>query len=131
MANIKVRTSVDEAEAVRAFVRAELQAGAMGPKAVRQLDIAIDELFGNIALHSSGGCTAEISVSIENDTAVITLIDSGSPFDPTAMQEPNITAPAEDRPIGGLGVYLARRLTDSMTYERVGEKNILKLFKAL
>lgn len=131
-ATFRARTSVEEAEAVRAFVRAELEAGGMMQKSIRQLDLAIDELFGNIALHSDGGDgTAEISVSIEDGTAVITLTDSGAPFDPTTIKEPDLTASADERPIGGLGIFLARRLTDRMTYERAGEKNILRLYKDL
>ena len=59
----------------------------------------------------------------------ITIIDSGTPFDPTAAPEVDVTLSAEDRPIGGLGIYLVRQLMDVVRYERAHEKNVLTMIK--
>ena len=59
------------------------------------------------------------------------IIDSGTPFDPTAKEEVDTTLAAEERSIGGLGIHLVRQLMDSINYERVGGKNILTLRKKI
>jgi anti-sigma regulatory factor (Ser/Thr protein kinase) len=59
------------------------------------------------------------------------ISDSGAPFDPTAAPEADVTLTAEERPIGGLGIYLVRQLMDVVRYERQGEKNILTMIKKL
>ena len=60
-----------------------------------------------------------------------TITDSGMPFDPTTKEDADTTLSAEDRPIGGLGIYLVRQLMDSMNYERINGKNVLTLRKKL
>jgi anti-sigma regulatory factor (Ser/Thr protein kinase) len=62
---------------------------------------------------------------------VFTIVDSGMPFDPTLKEEVDTTLSAEERPIGGLGIHLVRKLMDDISYQYVDNKNVLTLKKKL
>lgn len=105
-------------------------------KAVIQIDIALDELFSNICYYAYGGALGKAYVSIDalpnNEGVSITLEDEGVPFDPLAQEEPDVTLGADERSIGGLGIFLVRRTMDDMRYEYADGRNkltIVKLFK--
>ena len=102
-------------------------------KAQMQIDIAIDELFGNIAHYAYnpeiGQATVRVEV-VENPLAVtITFIDNGVPYDPLAKADPDTTLSAEEREIGGLGIYMVKKSMDDITYEYKDGQNILKIKK--
>ena len=104
-------------------------------KAQMQIDIAIDELFGNIAHYAYnpdvGEATVRVEV-IEDPLAVtITFIDNGVPYDPLAKADPDTTLSAEERDIGGLGIYMVKKSMDNITYEYKDGQNILKIKKKL
>jgi len=71
----------------------------------------------------------KIVISLENKILSIEIIDDGKPFDPTARKEPDVSLPAEDRPIGGLGIFLIRKMMDNVTYTRHNNLNTLTLLK--
>lgn len=77
-----------------------------------QIDIAIDELFGNIAQYAYnpdiGSATVRVEVSEDPLAVIITFIDGGIPYDPLKADDPDITLSAEDRPLGGLGIYMVK-----------------------
>ncbi len=102
---------------------------------VMQLEIAIEELFANICYYAYGddGGSACIQIDVEEDPTAITIafIDSGKPYDPLAKEDPDTTLSAEDRPIGGLGIFMVKKSMDDITYEYRNEKNILKIKKIL
>ena len=100
-----------------------------------QIDIAIDELFGNIAHYAYnpeiGQATVRVEV-IEDPLAVtITFIDNGVPYDPLAKEDPDTTLSIEDREIGGLGIYMVKKSMDDITYEYKNGQNFLKIKKNL
>ena len=90
-------------------------------KAQMQIDIAIDELFGNIAHYAYnpevGEATVRIEVIEDPLAVVITFIDNGVPYDPLKREDPDTTLSAEEREIGGLGIYLVKKSMDEITYE--------------
>jgi anti-sigma regulatory factor (Ser/Thr protein kinase) len=101
---------------------------------LQQVTLAIDELFTNIV--SYGGITgpaASISLDVVLDGSVlrIALSDPGRPFDPREHRPPDFEASLEDRPIGGLGVHLARALVDTLVYYREDGRNHLALTKRI
>ena len=75
--------------------------------------------------------TVDIDATIRKDSLQFVITDKGSPFDPTVVPEADTTLGVEDRPIGGLGIYLVRKLMDSVEYEYTDGKNILTLTKKL
>lgn len=97
-------------------------------KAVMNLCVVFDEIYANICNHSEA--TEMDLVIYRNDTSVkIEFIDNGIMFDPTKHAETDITKTAEEREIGGLGILMVRKMTDSMTYEYREGKNCLTLIK--
>lgn len=100
------------------------------PKISSKVSIAIDEIASNIINYSNAG-TAEISYSIEGGKLNLTFIDDGKPYNPLETEDPDITLSAEERQIGGLGIFMVKKMTESMDYKYENNKNILKLVMAL
>jgi serine/threonine-protein kinase RsbW len=103
---------------VRAFVRAG--ADAAGAEADRRDDLvqAVDELMTNVIEHGYGGREGPVEVELEDapSAIVVHIRDAAPPFDPTAFPTPRLDLPLDERPFGGMGVYLARTLTDRMRH---------------
>lgn len=99
-------------------------------KEVGQIDLAAEEIFINIAEYSYGNEKGMVSVRVESgEEAVITFTDSGLKFDPLQQEKPDLTLSAEERAVGGLGIFLAKTLMDELTYEYKDGKNILVMKK--
>ena len=102
-------------------------------KAQMQIDIAIDELFGNIAHYAyqpeTGKATVRVEVTEEPLAVIITFIDNGIPYDPLANMDPDTTLSADERQIGGLGIYMVKKSMDEISYEYQKGQNILKIKK--
>ena len=100
-----------------------------------QVDIAVEELFVNIASYAYGKeeGLAVIRLDIEKDplTVKITFEDRGVPYNPLAKEDPDITLSAEERQIGGLGIYMVKKSMDDIIYEHKDGKNILTIVKKL
>jgi len=132
---LTVEAKTTNIEAVTDFVNEQLEALDCPMKAQMQIDIAIDELFGNIAHYAYnpeiGKATVRVEV-IEDPLAVtITFIDNGVPYDPLAKADPDTTLSAEEREIGGLGIYMVKKSMDDITYEYKDGQNILAIKKNL
>ena len=135
MKELTIAATVENIETVTDFVNQQLEALDCPIKAQMQIDIAIDELFGNIAHYAYnpdvGQATVRVEV-VENPLAVIiTFIDNGIPYDPLAKEDPDVTLSAEDRPMGGLGIYMVKKSMDEIIYEYKDGQNILKIKKSL
>ncbi len=135
MKELTIDAAVESIEAVTDFITAELEPAGCSVKALTQISIAIDELFGNIAKYAydnkAGKVTVQCAVEPKPPTAVITFIDSGKPFDPLKLSEPDIHAPAQERREGGLGVYLVKKTMDLVEYSCRDGHNILTIKKKL
>ena len=135
MKELTIAATVENIETVTDFVNEQLEALDCPMKAQMQIDIAIDELFGNIAHYAYnpevGSATVRVEV-IEDPLAVtITFIDNGVPYDPLAKADPDTTLRAEERDIGGLGIYMVKKSMDDIIYEYKDGQNILKIKKYL
>ena len=135
MKELTIAATVENIETVTEFVNAQLEALDCPLKAQMQIDIAIDELFGNIAHYAYnpdvGSATVQVEVTEEPLAVIITFIDGGIPYDPLAAADPDITLSAEERQIGGLGIYMVKKSMDEITYEYKDGKNILSIKKKL
>ncbi|MBQ1809976.1 MAG: ATP-binding protein, partial [Erysipelotrichaceae bacterium] len=102
-------------------------------KAKTQIDVAIDEIFSNIAKYAypggTGNATVRFEMQQEPRAAVITFIDEGTPYDPLSAEEPDVTLSAEERGVGGLGIFLVRKTMDDVSYKYEDGKNILSIRK--
>ena len=127
--------SVENIPRVTEFINAELAALGCGVKAQRQIDIAIDELFGNIAQYAYAPGTGEATVRFAYDPqsgmAEITFMDRGIPYNPLEREDPDISLAAGERGVGGLGIFLVKKTMDALDYRRDGGMNILRIRKKL
>lgn len=124
---------LENIEKVTAFVNEQLEMLGCPKKAQMQIDIAIDELFGNIAHYAYHPETGPVTVRVEVQetplSVVITFIDNGVPYNPLAKEDPDISLSAEERQIGGLGIYMVKKIMDGISYEYKDGRNILKINK--
>jgi anti-sigma regulatory factor (Ser/Thr protein kinase) len=120
---------VDTIPEVIALIAGEADAWGLHPQRLMQLELAVEEAVVNICLYAYEVPPGELLVRIEPGESrfVVELIDEGVPFDPLAVEEPDMRAGVEDRAIGGLGIFLVRRVMDEVAYLRDGSSNILKL----
>ena len=135
MKEMTTEATVENIAAVTEFVDAELEAVGCPIKAQMQIDIAIDELFGNIAQYAYnpevGAATVRVEVLEDPMEVVITFIDKGVPYDPLSAEDPDVTLSVNERGVGGLGVYMVKKSMDAITYEYKDGQNILKIVKGL
>lgn len=135
MKELTIEATVENIEIVTDFVNEQLEAFDCPMKVQIQIDIAIDELFGNIAQYAYnpeiGQATVRVEVIEEPLSVVITFIDNGVPYDPLSKTDPDTTLSAEERDIGGLGIYVVKKSMDEITYEYKDGHNILKIKKNL
>ena len=135
MKEITVAATVENIAAVTDFVNEQLEALDCPMKAQMQIDIAIDELFGNIAHYAYnpevGEATVRVEVTEDPLSVIITFIDGGVPYDPLAAADPDTTLSAEERAIGGLGIFMVKKSMDEISYRYENGSNILSIRKNL
>ena len=135
MKELTIAATVDNIGAVTAFVDEQLEALDCPMKAQMQIDIAIDELFGNIAHYAYnpevGEATVRVEVTEDPLSVIITFIDGGMPYDPLAAADPDTTLSAEERAIGGLGIFMVKKSMDEISYRYENGSNILSIRKNL
>ena len=100
------------------------------PKIANKVSIAVDEIYSNI-VNYSGADLATISYEIKDGRLYMTFTDDGIPYNPIKAEEPDVTLSAEERKIGGLGIFMVKKMTESMEYTYEDDKNILSLVISL
>ena len=98
------------------------------------LNLVMEEAVSNIIFYAYKGDVedaVDISLVREGGELIVTLIDHGIAFDPTLRKDPDITLSAEDRPIGGLGIFLIKKIMDEVSYQRVDERNVFIMKKKI
>ncbi|MBE6990339.1 MAG: STAS domain-containing protein [Ruminococcaceae bacterium] len=132
---LEVEAVTENLPAVQSFVERHLEAVDCPPRALLQIGVAVEEIFVNIANYAyapdKGKATVRVEVSEEPITVTITFMDHGVPYDPLAKDDPDVTLPAQDREVGGLGIFLTKKTMDDVTYEYRDGQNILTLKKNL
>ena len=130
---LKIAAKTENLEIVNDFLAEKLIGCPM--KLLMQTQLAVEEIFVNIAHYAYKDKTGEVNVLCELDKEknLFTIIfeDTGIPFDPLKRDDPDVTATAEERNIGGLGIFLTKKLMDEVHYENKDGKNILTLIKKI
>ena len=130
--SITLTNDIQEVAQLAAFVEEACEKAGMDASTTMQMNLAMEEAVVNVmnyAYPTGEKGDIDIEVLIDNKGLTFVIADSGTPFDPTAEKEADTTLAAEDRPIGGLGIFLVRQLMDSISYERKEGKNRLTLGK--
>ena len=116
------------------FVETIAQEKQLDQSMAMGINLALEEAVSNVILYAYPKETdglVDVEAFLRKDSLEFIIVDSGKPFDPTAAPAIDPNAPAEERPIGGLGIHLVRQLMDSVSYERKDGKNYLKMTKKL
>ena len=123
---LSVNPTMESVPQVAAFVEERLEEFEIPLKLSRKLMVVVDEIYSNIVLYSQAS-EAHIRLEKEKGTLRMVFRDNGKPYNPLEAKEPDITASVEDRPIGGLGIFMVRKLVDRMEYAYQDEQNVLML----
>lgn len=135
MKEMDIEAKVENLDDVLAFVDEQLQEYDCSMKLQMQIDIAVEEIFVNIAHYAYNPEVgpATIRVEIENEPlcVVLTFIDGGVPYDPLSKEDPDVVQKAQKSQIGGLGIFMVKKSMDDIAYEYREGHNILTLKKHL
>jgi sigma-B regulation protein RsbU (phosphoserine phosphatase) len=130
--SLTITNRVSEITKINAFVQSATTMMHMENDLANKIKLAVEETVTNCIEYAyPSGTYGDVTVAIEADDSIIRFIitDSGVEFDPTGVSKADTTLTVDERPIGGLGVFLVRNLMDSINYERAGGKNILRMEK--
>ena len=132
---LTIEATVENLPQVMGFLERHLEEADCPLKAQMQLTVAAEEIFVNIAHYAyapgSGEATVRVEIAEEPATASVTFIDRGIPFDPLAKPDPDVSLSAEERSIGGLGIYMVKKSMDDVRYAYRDGQNVLTLVKGL
>lgn len=132
---LELEAVTENLQQVLDFIEERLSAVDCSMKAKMQLDLAVEEIFVNIAHYAyapgKGNATVRVEVGDDPVTVSITFIDRGIPYDPLKKEDPNVNLSAEDRQIGGLGIFMTKKVMDDVIYEYKDGQNILTLKKKI
>ena len=133
--SLELEARIENLDQVMSFVDGILEENDCPMKEMMQIDVAVEEIFVNIAhyAYSPEVGKAVVSASLDSEKAIISVSfeDKGVPFNPLAKDDPDVSLSAEDRQIGGLGIFMVKKSMDDVLYERKDGKNILTLVKRI
>ena len=131
--SITLPATVENIGKITAFVEGRMEEKDCPLKQIMQVSMAVDEVMANVAMYAYAPGTGDVTVAVDFDdgsrTVSITFIDRGVAFDPLAKEDPDVTLPAEQRKIGGLGIFLVKKTMDDVAYRREGDKIVLCIKK--
>ena len=132
---LETKAEVEKLPEVLSFIEQHLEETDCPMKTQMQIAVAAEEIFVNIASYAyapgSGMAAVRLEISDEPAAVILTFLDGGKPFDPTKKDDPDVTLTAEERGIGGLGIYMTKKFMDDVQYEYRDGKNVLTLRKRI
>ncbi len=129
---LRLENKISELDKIRDTLEEISASWGLPPQISMSVNLALEEAFTNIvnyAYNDKERHEITFDFLMQNNMLHIAIRDDGRPYDPTGRDEPDIALPAEDRPIGGLGIFLIKKIMDEVKYERNGETNQLFLKK--
>ncbi len=131
MKTLTVQSTLSELEKVRSFLRAYLDGWDISEEDFFRIELALVEMCTNIIRYGYPGGNGEIQVKAwhEDERFYLEIRDSGVPFDPSRIRKPSLKDLATKERMGGLGIFLARKLMDGFAYRRENNLNILTMYK--
>ena len=133
MEKITLDATVENLPVVTEFITSSLEEKNCSMKMIMQMELVIEEIYVNVASYAYRPNIGSVTICKEIDSQAITItfIDSGVDYNPLEREDPDITLSAEERGIGGLGIFLIKKNVDEIFYERKDEQNILTIKKNL
>ena len=131
---LSLANELEEIAVAAAEIESFCEARGLAPAVAYAVNLSVDELLTNTISYGyddDARHLIEVAVRMEGDALVVEIADDGAPFDPSDAPEPDTEASLEDRPIGGLGVFLVRRMMDEVAYRRDAGRNVVTLTKRI
>jgi len=132
--SLTLHNDVQELSLLTAFIDAISEENGIDMMESMNINLSVEEAVVNVMKYAyQKGATGEVRINATAADGLLTIAitDDGSPFDPSQKEDPDVSLPVEERPIGGLGIFLVRQLMDSVAYQRADGKNILTLTKII
>lgn len=131
MQSITLTAATENLDRLLDFINVQLEENDCSMKAQMQIAVAVEEIFVNIAHYAYNPKTGEttIDLDIKDGSAVFRFIDSGVPYNPLEKADPDVTLEAEERGIGGLGIFMVKKMMDGVDYQYTDGKNIFTMTK--
>lgn len=130
---IEIDAEISNVDVVTDFVNECLEKIECSMKVVTQFDVCIDEIFSNIAFYAYGGKKGKAIVKVYKETnpdkAVVTFIDNGKYYNPLEKEDPDISLSAEERQVGGLGIFIVKKSMDEILYDNIDNMNFFTIKK--
>ena len=130
MKKINLAPALDKLPEAVAFFEDTLSGADVPMKVIARVNVAVDEVFSNIARYS-GATSVTLGCALADGRVTLRFSDNGRPYDPTGKPDPDTTLSAEERDIGGLGIFMVKKTMDEVSYEYTDGLNILTLVKEL
>ncbi len=128
--SLKIPSEMGQLERITAAVEEFAERDDWPPDLTFKVHLVLDELSVNVVNYGGGASEIEVSLASDADVVRVEIADDGQPFDPLhEAPVPDIDAPLEERPIGGLGIYLVREMMDELHYSRENGRNRLAMVK--
>lgn len=132
--SLKIECNIDKLKEVREFLDRELKACSVSEEQAGLMILAVDEICANLIIHSHGrDATKELEIRFQalKDAFLFEVLDSGKPFDPSSIAEPDISTIVNEKRKGGLGLMLVRRIMDSIELRNENNKTVYRLYKKI
>ena len=136
MQSMTVPASMERLEEVMSALEQDLKQAGCGEDDRRLIEISAEELFTNIASYAYGGREGQMwlqwdirRAEPEQREVTVSFQDEGIPYDPFARQDPDISLPIEERPVGGLGIYMTKKFMDHVEYRHENGRNVTIIAK--
>lgn len=132
--HLTLKNEIEEISKLEGFMEAVGDQTGIDASLITSLNLALEEAVTNVILYAypeGQEGKADIDVYVNQEELKFVLRDSGTPFDPTAKEDADVTLSLEDRPIGGLGIFMVKQIMDTIEYEYRENQNILILHKKI
>ena len=136
MKELRVEATIENLAKVFTFLQEALEKSDVPPKVKRQIKLCVEEVYMNITHYAYNPETGTATIGVDTvgdgggqSKVIISFADEGKPYDPLAKQDPDLELGLDDRPIGGLGIYLVKTTMDNVAYEHKDGQNVLTLEK--
>ena len=132
MKKLTVEASLKNLDEVIGFINNELERQNCPPELQTQIDLAVEEIFVNIVNYAYQSASGSVRIGIAvGEEVVIRIEDTGAPYNPLERSDPDLDKPLMERDIGGLGIFLVKKMMDKVDYMRIDNKNVLVMTKKI
>jgi len=129
---ITLEASLENLEMINSFLHKWAKKASLSARGENELLLAVEEVFVNIVKYAYAESSGKVTIHcrIDEDNLILQIKDEGIPFNPLQFPEPHLASCLKERKVGGLGVFLMRKLVNNVKYEKQGKYNILTLVKS-